>query len=154
MTHKNIQIKENLLQACTNFVERKSSLLDNIIKSSQQDLLSETKSSAGDKHETGRAMIQLEMEKASQQFSYINQLKEVINRVEIYNKSKLVKLGSLVTTNLGAYFLAVSVGKEIVFNKDYYIISPQSPIGKLIIGKMKDDRFIFNNKTYQIVDID
>ena len=50
-------IKKELLQACFQFVEEKHNTISKSIASNKKDLFSETKSSAGDKHETGRAMI-------------------------------------------------------------------------------------------------
>jgi len=59
------EIKNILFKKCTAFITDREQTVTQIIKSNQQGLQSETKSSAGDKHETGRAMLQLEMEKAS-----------------------------------------------------------------------------------------
>ena len=59
--------------------------VEQIISSNQKALQSETKSSAGDKHETGRAMLQLEIEKASQQFKAIRDMRTVL--ANIFNKS-------------------------------------------------------------------
>ena len=55
--------KQKLFNACKEFVQDKLSTIEKTIQSNKSALNSETKSSAGDKHETGRAMLQLEMEK-------------------------------------------------------------------------------------------
>jgi len=70
-------LKENLYQQCVLTVENRFKTIQEIISSHQKSLNSETKSSAGDKHETGRAMLQLEMEKAGQQLASIQQMKEI-----------------------------------------------------------------------------
>ena len=75
-------IKEEILLNCKKFVTDKLEIVNQIIISNQNALQSETKSSAGDKHETGRAMLQLEMEKASQQFSVISNMNEVLQRIK------------------------------------------------------------------------
>ena len=57
-------IKQELYKLCLEYVENRFQTIQNTIKEIQESLGSETKSSAGDKHETGRAMLQLEREKA------------------------------------------------------------------------------------------
>ena len=64
-----LTLKESLFQQCEDFVNTRLQTIQIIISSHQKALSSETKSSAGDKHETGRAMLQLEMEKAGQQLA-------------------------------------------------------------------------------------
>ncbi len=128
------RIKQQLFNACAAYVKLRAQTVDEIISSNQKALLSETKSSAGDKHETGRAMLQLEMEKASQQLAGINQMNIILNKVNL-ESSSTVKLGSLVNTDQANYFLAVSAGEIVVDTVKYYAISPSSPIGKLLLGK-------------------
>ena len=79
----NLQIKKLLLEACFNFVLQKEGTILQSIQSNKNDLFSETKSSAGDKHETGRAMIQLEMEKASQQLLVVTEMKDILKKLSI-----------------------------------------------------------------------
>jgi len=126
-------------------VHDRADTVQNIINSNQQALSSETKSSAGDKHETGRAMLQLEMEKASQQLSSINDMKSVLSKISLENSDN-VKLGSLVVTNHINYFLAVSAGEIKIENQVYYAISPSSPIGKLLLGKRVGEVITYNRE--------
>ena len=139
------EIKKKIFIACTNFVHDRADTVQNIINSNQQALSSETKSSAGDKHETGRAMLQLEMEKASQQLSSINDMKSVLSKISLENSDN-VKLGSLVVTNHINYFLAVSAGEIKIENQVYYAISPSSPIGKLLLGKRVGEVITYNRE--------
>ena len=55
-------MKKALLEFCWNYVNERSERLKKQSGELQESLGSETKSSAGDKHETGRAMVQLEQE--------------------------------------------------------------------------------------------
>lgn len=145
---KNTQdIKNKLYQACLLFVEEKHNTVTSIIESNKNALFSETKSSAGDKHETGRAMLQLEMEKASQQLTSVNEMKEVLGKISINNSSKIACLGSLIITKKANYFLAISSGKITIENSDYYAVSTNSPIGSQLLGKKIGDRITFNETT-------
>ena len=144
------EIKNILFKKCKAFVTDREQTVTQIIKSNQQGLQSETKSSAGDKHETGRAMLQLEMEKASQQLEGIYMLKSTLTKVEINDSSDIARLGSLIITNHAKYFLAISAGEIRIENKQYYAISLGSPIGRLLLGKKVGDAIVFNKKSIVI----
>lgn len=146
-------IKEKIFLNCKKFVDDKLEIVNQIIISNQNALQSETKSSAGDKHETGRAMLQLEMEKASQQFSVISDMQEVLQKIDFQKKNEIVKLGSLIYTTNGTYFLAISVGQVNISGKDIFVISPSSPIGKILLGKVKGEIFYFKGKQIEILEI-
>jgi transcription elongation GreA/GreB family factor len=147
-----IKIKKELYNACVEFVNRREETVNQIITSNQKALTSETKSSAGDKHETGRAMLQLEMEKTSLQLEGIYQMKTILAKIKLDDASELVKLGSLVVTNHLNYFLAISAGEIRIENKVFYAISSSSPIGKLLIGKSVGKTLTFN-KQIEILEI-
>ncbi|XRE43194.1 hypothetical protein ACIVBQ_001398 [Tenacibaculum discolor] len=149
-----INIKEELYKQCELYVNKRLQTVEETITSHQKALQSETKSSAGDKHETGRAMLQLEMEKASQQLSGIAQMKETLAKINTDTTSKVAHLGSVVTTTSAInYFISVSVGMLIVKEKKYFAISPSSPIGRLILGKKEGESFEFNGAKNTIKEI-
>jgi len=126
-----LEIKEALFRQCEAFANKRLQTVEAVISSNQLALQSETKSSAGDKHETGRAMLQLEMEKAGQQLAGIMQMKEILAKVDILKTSKNVCLGSVIFTEKVNYFLSISAGQLEVANKMYFAVSVSSPIGKL-----------------------
>lgn len=146
-------VKKHLYDFCVDFVNRRSDNINQIIASNKNSLTSETKSSAGDKHETGRAMLQLEMEKASQQLEGLNEMKLVLNRINISESSKIVNLGSVVITVQGNYFLSISAGKISYLDKIYYAVSVGSPIGKMLLGKAVGSNLDLNSKSDTILGI-
>ncbi|WP_457615965.1 3-oxoacyl-ACP synthase [Lutibacter sp.] len=150
MKNKN-SIKKELLVACLKFLEIRKQTLLMSLNSIKKDLHSETKSSAGDKHETGRAMLQLEMEKIGKQLLEVQKMEEVIEKITIDKTSSIVCLGSIVITNKQNYFLAISAGEVIINENTYYAISPQTPIGKELLGSKKNDIIKFNNATITAV---
>lgn len=145
-----MDIKNKLLQECFTYVNTRLQTIEETIQSNQKALSSETKSSAGDKHETGRAMLQLEMEKAGQQLISIQQMKETLAKIDIAKNSNLVKLGSLIETNLGSYFLSISAGKLKTEDTTVFAISTSSPIGKVLLGKKTGDVLSWNGKEINI----
>ena len=91
-------LKEELYQLCLDYANQRLQNIEKTIQSNQKALTSETKSSAGDKHETGRAMLQLEIEKAGQQLGAIQQMKETLAKIDPSKTSEIISLGSLVKT--------------------------------------------------------
>jgi transcription elongation GreA/GreB family factor len=148
-----MNIKEELLKKCHQFVNNRLQNIEETISSNQTALQSETKSSAGDKHETGRAILQLEMEKAGQQLANIQQMKETLAKIDVTNKSTNAHLGSLVKTNTGNYFLSISAGQLKADNELYFAVSVSSPIGKLLLGKSVNEQVMFNSKNIKLLSI-
>ncbi|GGG38444.1 hypothetical protein GCM10011414_04690 [Croceivirga lutea] len=124
--------------------------INNQLSQLVEALNSETKSTAGDKHETGRAMLQLEREKLGNQLADAEKSISFLHRINLEASNSKVGLGSLVFTSNGNYFISVFAGKYQVNNRVIFCISNVSPIGQLLMGKSEDDRFEFNNKEYEI----
>ena len=149
----NSKLKQDLYTLCLLFVENRFSIIQKTINEIQESLTSETKSSAGDKHETGRAMLQLEREKAGNQLAEIQKIKEQLSKINILNTSKYIGLGSIVYTNQSNYFIAVSASELKVENQLFYAISPNTPIGKLLMGKTVGDVVIFKEQKIKITNV-
>jgi len=148
------QIKSNLLAQCQSYVNQRQLRIQNLIQDIQESLTTETKSSAGDKHETGRAMLQLEREKAGKQLAQVQQLNDVLAKINTNKKLQKVGLGSLVYTTQATYFISISVGKLMVDDLSTFAIAANSPIGKMLIGKSVDESFNFNTNQIKITAID
>ena len=146
MDKKIVDLKKALYNSCFKFIEKREETINRIINSNQSALTSETKSSAGDKHETGRAMLQLEMEKTSQQLDGIHDMRLILSKVMIDDISEIIRLGSVVITNRGNYFLAISAGEINISGSKYFAVSTASPIGKLLLGKRVGNAFVFNHQ--------
>ena len=130
-------IKKQLHAKCSEITQQRVTDLSAIIQEAQDAANNETKSSAGDKHETGRAMAQLETEKLSKQLSEALKLEQVLSQINPNTEHLQVGLGSLVTTNNGIFYISISLGKLELNNTNYFVISPVSPIGKLLTGLKK-----------------
>lgn len=144
------ELKKTAHSFCEEYVNLRLNRILAEIEKIKKDLNSETKSTAGDKHETGRAMLQLEREKLGKQLAEVEKMKKVLNRVAVDRKQNVVGLGSLVKTELAWYFIAVSAGLFTNGSTKIYCISTASPIGKLLLGKVKGDAFAFNNNSQTI----
>ena len=145
--------KQNLYLQCEAFINNRLNTIQSTIKEIQESLLSETKSSAGDKHETGRAMLQLEREKAGNQLAEIQKIKEGFSKIDISKTAKTVGLGSLVYTSNANYFIGISAGELTADNTKFYAISPTTPIGQLLLGKTVGNHIVFREQKFIIKEV-
>lgn len=146
-------IKQDLYNQCQSFIDARLEAITKTINEIQVSLTSETKSSAGDKHETGRAMLQLEREKAGHQLSEIEKQKQILYKVNVESKQQKVALGSVIKTTLANYFIAVSAGEIVVDNTSYFAISAATPIAQLLMGKKVNDVVQFRDQVFKIIDV-
>lgn len=147
-------IKRDVYRECTLFVNRKLSVLTRQIHELEEGLQSETKSSAGDKHETGRAMMHLEREKIGQQLAELEKLKAVLAKIDPEKKSSQASLGSIVYTDKANYFLSISAGLVNVDETSFYAISLQTPVGRLLLNRSVNDTVYFNGTPITIQKIE
>jgi len=144
------KIKEALLHKCQEYVAQRLQRIQGTIHDIQESLSSETKSTAGDKHETGRAMLQLEREKAGAQLAQVQKLQQIVAKIDLA-ASTHIRLGSLIITSQGQYFLSISIGKVEIEQQSYFVLAANSPIGKLLLGKTTGDSFNFNGNKVLIL---
>ncbi|MHA7844044.1 MAG: 3-oxoacyl-ACP synthase [Winogradskyella sp.] len=145
-----MNIKEELYNKCYEALQLRLSIITRNIADLENALQSETKSSAGDKHETGRAMVQLEREKAGKQLAELQKSMGLLQKIEYSSRYKSVALGSIVYTSEHNYFISISEGELKLGDNVFYAISPQSPIAKLLLGKTEGDAIIFRNSNFVI----
>ncbi|MGA1225808.1 MAG: 3-oxoacyl-ACP synthase [Tamlana sp.] len=148
-----MSIKQKLYIHCQTVINNRLQSIQKTIQEIHNALTSETKSSAGDKHETGRAMLQLEREKAGNQLAEIEKTRQILSKINIENTSKTITLGSVVFTTQENYFIAISAGELFVESQKFYAISANSPIGQLLLGKMVGDEIIFRGQKFEIIKV-
>jgi hypothetical protein len=141
-----LEVKKLVYNYCFEFVESRLKTIEKAIFELQQSLDSETKSSAGDKHETGRAMLQIDLEKAGKQLLEIQKIKDILKKTDITKSSEIICLGSLVFTTKSNYFIAISAGNISVDDQQFYTISMDTPIGQLLSAKRIGDEVFFKDE--------
>ena len=139
-------LKSILCQTLHDQLDHKIAVTQQAIKGAMESRDSNTKSSAGDKYETGRAMMQQELDKLEFQLNQTLQLKQVLSGISTEKKFERVEQGSLVFTNQGVYFMAFGFGKLEITGVLYYIVSLVSPIGQALGGKRIGDMILFQGK--------
>lgn len=146
-------IKEKLYLLCLNFIEQRIHTAETALEQSREASNDDTKSSAGDKFETTREMMQQDISRnkrllmdAQQNLQLLNSIKDTISNDKVRN-------GNLVYTSEGVFYISISAGQLKLDDESVFAISAASPIGNLLIGKQKDASFDFNGKHYLIKEI-
>ena len=146
-------LKQQLYQVCLSFLNDRIKTVEQAMTVTQLDAHEETKSSAGDKYETGRAMIHLELEKFAAQLEEFVKSRQTLEKIDAARIMDTVQPGSIVLTDDQHYFIAVSIGQVQADNKTFFCISPVSPIGQMLLGRRQGDVITFRNKKIKILDI-
>lgn len=145
-----VELKAKLLQFCNSQVDDRYSKIRHTIAGIEESLFEESKCSVGDKHETGRAMLQIDRENAGRQLHEIEKVAQILNKINIKAISDYARLGSLVYTDKFIYFISISIGTVSVEDTNYLCVALNSPVGLLISGKKKRDEFILNGIQHKI----
>lgn len=146
-------LKQELYSQCQAFVDNRLKAIQKTIDEIQESLTSETKSSAGDKHETGRAMLQLEREKAGLQLAEIQKLNHILSKIDISKPLNIIGLGSIIYTTKANYFITLSAGELKVDAQSFYAVSANTPIAKLLLGKEVGDEIQFRDQMFEIIKV-
>lgn len=123
--------------------------LDEILKSMQND----TKSTAGDKHETSRAMAQIEQEKIGNQLAETLKLKNQFVSISSNSSNDKIRSGNLIETNTGFFFLGIPFGQLKIDPTSVFCLSVVAPLGQLLLDKKMNDTILLNGKSIEIIGI-
>jgi len=145
--------KQHLYDKCKESIRQRIQAVQKNIHEAQQSANEETKSSAGDKYETGRAMAQLEIEKFLSQLAELNKQNEELNRINLALSDDRIGPGSLVFTNQGTFFIAVNAGQIDVDGQKIFSVSPQAPISQKMFGLSAKDTFVLNGRSFTIFSV-
>lgn len=145
--------KERILQLCKDAISKKISILQEAIREATEAANNETKSTAGDKHETARAMMQLEQEKLNIQLNDWQDLKLLLDKIIITTDNSDTRTGSLIETDRGLFFIAGNIGKIDIDGKTVMVISARSPLGEAMLKHKTGDVFKLHNQSYSIIKV-
>jgi hypothetical protein len=146
-------LKEEIYNRCIELVDEKIAFLQTALKELTQSAANESKSTAGDKHETALAMLQIEQENTSRQLKEVLTSKLHLSQINIHLTPGKVTNGTLVQTNKGLLFLSIALGKLNINNTSVIVLSPQSPLGNKLLGLKPTDKAEMNGTTYVIEEL-
>ena len=122
-----------------------------ILQESYPSMFDDSKSSAGDKHETALAMAQLEQEKLTKQLNILLLQEASMKVIDPTLKHQKITIGSLVETNKGWYYFSISLGQLICQNNAFFALSLEAPLGQIMRGKVAGEQVTFNGMITEII---
>lgn len=146
-------IKEILVDHLRKIIDLRIETANRDIQIAKESRDNETKSTAGDKYETGRAMVQFELEKNMEQLNKAIQLKNELAQIDLYGKFSATGFGCIVKTTHDNYFISIGLGKINIGQEIYYAISSASPIGIILNKKNTGDEVNILGKKIIITEI-
>jgi len=142
-----VVVHASTLNALSNKIASLQEILDETYKSTLDD----SKSSAGDKHETSIAMVQLEQEKLTNQLNEFLKQQRILLSINPTNRHQLIQLGSLVETKQAWYYFSIGIGLITVEKTAIFVINPECPLGQLMMKKKAGECVIFNGMVTEII---
>ncbi len=146
-------IKELIFRKIISILDQRIVRTRRAIELAKESRDNETKSSVGDKYETGRTLMQLEVEKNRILLIKTEKLKAELSGIDLHKEVEKVDYGSLVITSQNNYFISAAIGKIELDNKDYFCISLASPMGNLLYGRKVGDKIVFRGKEFTITEL-
>ena len=146
--------RTTLLETCATYLRERKKEIDKQLRDLEESLGSESKSTAGDKHDTARAMTHLEQEKLGKRELLLSREIHLLSKIVNDPIPVIVALGSIVYIDNLVFLLGPSLGKMEVEGQQVMVISPAAPISQAMLGKKKGDSFTFNGIQRKIIDLD
>ena len=146
-------LKQKIYNHYLQLINDKVKSLQNILADLKESGTNETKSTAGDKHETALAMLQIEQANVRSQLKEVLEQKSTLEKINPALSPASIVNGSLVKTNRGYLFMSVALGKAVVDGTTVIALSQQSPLGKLLMGLKEGGSTVINSNSYVIESI-
>jgi transcription elongation GreA/GreB family factor len=146
-------LKSTVHQALTDILVQKHEELNTIRVEASDGKSNDAKSSAGDKHEVGVAMVQLEQEKLGKQVQIIEEQLTILSRIDLSKNHVKISMGSLVYCENQWYYFSIGHGLLHVDNQSVFCLNPQAPLGKEMLGKAAGDLVSFQGRKMVIQSI-
>ena len=147
-----MKIKNELLQACYNYANKRIANYKAEIETIKESIESNDKGGDED-DDSGNGKLFNDLEKNSQHLSEANKMLDGLKNINANTVSEKVIAGSVVKTTSNNFFISISAGKIDLEDSSFFAISHLSPIGMLLPGKGKGDTIEFNGNTFTITEV-
>ncbi len=148
-----MHLKQKVYSHFLQQVNEKIASLQWVLASLKESAGNETKSTAGDKHETALAMLQIEEANTRVQLRQVLDQKEVLQKINPATATASVVTGSLIQTTKEYLFISAALGKATIDGHLVIALSSQSPLGKKLTGLAAGASVEMNNNSYNILRI-
>jgi len=145
--------KSDVILAVKNRILSMLNTVTESLESERNAIQQETKSSAGDKYETQREMLQADIRRSEHQLNESTNHLDIIDHLFDFH-GKII-IGTMVELKQEKQnmliFIGPAIGDVIVNQTKIKTVSQASPFGHLLMGKTIGDTIIFNQKSFSIV---
>ncbi len=148
-----MKLKQKIYNHYLQVIQEKVTMLQNNLDDLKESGANETKSTAGDKHETALAMLQIEQANTRAQMQEVLNQQAALAKINPELSAHSILNGSLIKTNRGYFFMSIALGKAVVENHIVVALSPQSPLGQKLMGLTVGETAAINDLTYHIEDV-
>ena len=149
-----MHIKQQIHDHFTETINYKILMLEQTLADLKESGSNETKSTAGDKHETALAMLQIEQANTRAQLQDALEQRAALLNIKPDIISTKILPGSFVKTDKGNFYLSVALGKLIINGETVMAISPQSPLGAKLIGCSVKDTVSVNDNVFLVAAVE
>jgi transcription elongation GreA/GreB family factor len=143
-----MSFKQKIFNALLQSLNEKIDWLKNDLAEMKASKENETKSTAGDKHETARAIAQTKEDQLNTQLNETLSQKAQLEAIDISQSHSIITKGSVVQTNKGYFYISVALGKITVDDIVVFSLSAQSPLGSKLMGLKINDTVAVNGVGY------
>lgn len=147
-------LKQKVYNHYLQAVNDKIKELQQVLAELKESASNETKSTAGDKHETALAMLQIEQANVGGQLQDMLNKRSAMVKIDPSVSAKQIIKGSLIKTSRGYLFLSIALGKADVEGIAVTALSPESPLGIKMIGLSAGNTAEINQAKYTIESIE
>lgn len=145
--------KQELKSACLEILAQRIATAEHAMQQAQDSANSDEKSSAGDKHETGRAMGQIDSEMNARQLSEAQKELIIVQAISTENICEKVISGCVVVCKDFLFYISMGLGSHVMNGKKVMLLSPKAPIAGFLMNKKAGDKFSFNGKQVEIQEV-
>ncbi|HOS49048.1 MAG TPA: hypothetical protein PLG57_10450 [Bacteroidia bacterium] len=152
-TDEKLVFKQRFIDHCHAILNDRVAMLEEAVKDAQDSANNEDKSSAGDKHETARALSQNSRDLNASVLAEALKERDFLLSLKDTDPAEFVKNGAVVLTSSFNAFVCINLGKVDFEDLSIMSISPSAPIAQKMLKLKKADKFNFNNRETLLLDV-
>ncbi len=146
-----IKLKEKLLAKCIAIKEESEASTLAAMNDAQQS--ANEYGAPRDRYDSFRAQMMRKRDMLAQQLSVVEEELRFLRQIKPGSISKKVESGALVELNTQTLYVLVGIGKLIIDNETFYVVSPVVPLVAAMRNMKKGESFSFRGVTLKIIEI-
>ncbi len=147
----NIKLKEKLLARCIEMKEESETNTLAAMNDAQQS--ANEYGAPRDRYDSFRAQMMRKRDMLAQQLSAVEEELSYLRQIKPGTISAKVEAGALVELNTQTLYIIAGIGKLVIDDKTFYVVSPVVPLVAAMKDLKKGDSFTFRGTTRKIIEI-